>query len=119
MSFVAEEENIIKVIKELKGVSLIPTFREYIKADLASNSKVETEVGKFPFNSSLKSFQHFASLVKLSKFLSFLSRTVSTDRRDVNQSSSEFYKGTSFNRNIEVGNILQNKVDEFLQFLLP
>ena len=50
--------------------------------------------------------------------IALLLRTVSANRADVQHSVAILYKGSALYRNIEVSDVPQAEVDEFLQFLL-
>lgn len=50
--------------------------------------------------------------------ISFFLRTVSSNRRNVDESGTVLNKGASFDWNVEISNVVQAEVDEFLEFVL-
>ena len=128
----------------LKTIGLVPAVREYIKRDLTAdrisvrprdrsieglslqeqgrrnmNEDVrQTQVRKF----FLQRFDHGLSNIMLLiitlVLVPFIDRSVTTNRTDIDHAISKFDEGASLDRDVQIGHVVQDELDELLILLL-
>ena len=118
IGFVAEEIDFIVLLQESQAVSFVPTDGEHIKTDLASDRVLDSQIRELFLESSYEIFANRKLQVVFFVLISFFLRTVSSNRRNVDKSSTVLNKSASFDWNIEISDVMQAEVDEFLEFVL-
>lgn len=91
---VSKEMNLIKVFRVdvFETVRFIPSRREAIKGDLATNAVRQIQIGKFLPHRLYHVLSDIVFQIKLFVIVTFFPGTVSTDRRDIEHARSEFNK---------------------------
>lgn len=118
ISLVTKEVNVLNVIDELQGISLIPSYGEDIKGDLTSNGEGKVIVCKLILQDSDKLFPNVSVLVILLEFTALLLGTVTSDWGYVEHALAEFDEGASLDGDVEICYIAKDEVNERLQTVL-
>lgn len=116
LRLITEEVYLIKIIlNELKAKCLVPSTWEHIKGNLTTNRVCQVVLIKL----CLQNFDHlFADpsfLIVFLKVIPFRLAAISTDRRYIEHAVAKLHKGPALDRNVQVSNINENKVDKFFQ----
>lgn len=124
------------VLEVLETVGLIPTRWEDIEGNLSTDgvaiSCVSMEMGKQRVEDDLREtiisklilqslHEGLANLVLLIKpliLVSLADTSIPSDRRDIDHAIPVLNKSTSLNRDIQIGNIVKNELDELLVSIL-
>jgi len=101
-----------------KGVSLVPTVREDVEGDLAANRKSQAIVSKLFLQDLNESRANAVDFVISLEIVAFLYRRVTPDGTDIDHAIAELNKGSSFDREVNVGKVVKNEVDEDLVAIL-
>ena len=112
LCLVTEEVNLVKMIgHKLEAKCLVPTLWENIKGDLTTDRVCQVLLRKL----CLQNFDHFFTdlslLVVSLEFVSFSLAAISTDGGHIEHTIAKFNKSAALDRNVQVGDINENKVD--------
>ena len=119
LAFVPEEMNLfVFLLYELQAETFVPTFGEYIKANLPTNWKGQQIVCKLLSESFYECLSDSCPFVKLFKLFSLLSRAITADRTHINHTCPIFYESPSLDGDVKVSYVVETEVDQFLQAVL-
>jgi hypothetical protein len=118
IGLISKEIYLFIVFQEFKTISLVPSDWEHVKADLTSNRVFDSKIRELLFESINKLLSDEVFMVKLLEIISFSLRTISADWRNIDQSCSVFDESSSFDRNIDICDVVQAKADELFEFIL-
>ena len=115
ISLVSKEINLIIFLEESQAISLVPSYWEHIKTDLATNGIFDSKIREL-FQKYIDEFlPDKVFFIVLFEIIPFSLRTVSTNGRDVDKSCPVFNKGAPLDRNIDIGKVVKAKSDELFQ----
>ncbi|KAI6766758.1 hypothetical protein HG531_011980 [Fusarium graminearum] len=115
-SLVTEEVNVLVgnaigllglVLEVLEAVGLVPASREDVKGNLSTNGETVVYCDKL--------LADLGVLVVLLEVVSFLCAGVTADGADVDHAVAELDKGSTLDRNVEIGDVVEDKVGELLR----
>jgi hypothetical protein len=126
------------VLEVLEAVCLVPASGEDVERDLAANGEAiqkksamkrhvmmeglcdvrEAKVAESLLENSDELFADLCVLIELLEVVSLLGAGVTADRADVDHAVAELDKGTALDRDVKVGDIVQDKVGKLLVLLL-
>jgi hypothetical protein len=101
-----------------QAVRLVPAVGEHIKADLPTNGKRQAQVGELLLQDSDKLLADLGLIVVLVEGEALLVGGVPADGADVGHAVAELDKGAALDGDVEVGDVVQAKVDELLPVVL-
>jgi ketopantoate hydroxymethyltransferase len=105
------------VLEVLEAVGLVPASREHVEGNLSANGKGEAEMTKSLLEDSDKLLTDLGILVVLLEVVSFLCASVTADGADVNHAVAELDKGSALDGNVEISDVVEDKVGELLVLL--
>ena len=116
---VPEEVDVVEVVRhELQAVRLVPPFGEHVERNLSAHGVRQVVLLELRL-------QHFHELrpysggeVELFELVPLGLAAVPADRADVQHTVPELDEGPAFDRDIKVGDVDQNEVQQFLEFVL-
>ena len=115
IGLVSKEVDLIILLQESQAISLVPANWENIKTDLPSNRIFDSKIWKLLMKDFNELFPDKMLVVKLLEVISLSLRAVSTDRGNVDESSSVLDKSASLDRDIDISQVMKTKGDEFFQ----
>lgn len=102
------------VLEVLQAVRLVPTLWEHVKRDLPANGEGEAQVTEALAQLGDKGLADLVDLVVGLVVVALLDACVAPHGRDVDHAVAELDKGAALDGHVEVGNVVQAKVDELL-----
>mmetsp|Transcript_7299 Transcript_7299/g.23350 ORF Transcript_7299/g.23350 Transcript_7299/m.23350 type:complete len:269 (+) Transcript_7299:567-1373(+) len=103
----------------LQGVPLVPPLGKDVKGDLSANGELEVPRGKLLLERRDHRLTNLVLQIVLFKLLAFLLRARATNRRHVQHPLAELDKRATLPRDVHLGQVSKDKIDELLQLLLP
>lgn len=112
-SFIPKEMNFTEIVffQVTQAEGLVPTLREGIDRNLATDGILQAVIGEFGFKGLDQIETDRVGLVEFFKGQTFFVRTIATDWRNVDHGVAEFDKTSTFNWEIQVGNVTKNEID--------
>ena len=107
------------LVKELKAVGFVPAAREDVEGNLATDRKSQIQVSKLLLQRCDHGFTDTCFEIVFLEGITLLLTAVPTDGGHVEHPVPEFDEGPSFHRDLEVRNVVQDKIDETLQLGFP
>mmetsp|Transcript_12147 Transcript_12147/g.32576 ORF Transcript_12147/g.32576 Transcript_12147/m.32576 type:complete len:216 (+) Transcript_12147:244-891(+) len=98
-----------------QAVRLVPTGREAVERDLASDRVREVQVRKLLPHLRHHGFPDVVREVELFELVSLLATAIPANGREVEHALSELNEGTSLDRDVQIGNVVQRPVNHPLQ----
>ena len=94
---ITKEMNLVKVgrVDKLETVCLVPSSGEHIKADLSANGEGQVEIGEFLLHGGHHVFANLVFQVKLFIVIAFLTRAITSNRRNVEHATAKLDKGST------------------------
>lgn len=117
---VPEKVDVVEPIRldEPQTVGLVPSFRENIERDLPSDRVGQIEVGKLLLQRRDHRLAHSRPLVEPLELVALLLRAVAADRAHVEHAIAELDERAALDRDVEVGDVAQDEIDELFQIVL-
>lgn len=114
---ISKEIDLVVSFKEAKTVSFVPSIGESIKRNLTSNWIGQPDIWESLVNCCNKLLSYFVFMIIFLKITSLFLGTISSDWTNIQHSCPVLNKCSSFDRNIKIRKISQDKIKELFQFL--
>mmetsp|Transcript_4231 Transcript_4231/g.9216 ORF Transcript_4231/g.9216 Transcript_4231/m.9216 type:complete len:239 (-) Transcript_4231:122-838(-) len=113
---VSEEMDLIKIafLQVLQAISLIPSCREHVEADLSTDAVSHIEIRKLFLHRRDHSFANIVLQIKFFIVVPLLPGAVASNRRNIEHSTSEFDEGASLDGKFQIGEVPHDPVDNAL-----
>lgn len=102
------------VLQMLQTVRLVPARGEHVERNLPTNREGQAQVAESLTQLLDKSLADLVHLVIGLVVVALLDTGVTADGRDVDHAVAEFNKSAALDGDVEVGNVVETKVDELL-----
>ena len=93
-----------------QAVGLVPTSGEYVERDLTTNGVCKAVVRERFLELRDHGFPDLVFEIVLLVFVTFFSRCVTADGRDVDHAVAELDKGAALDGNVEIGDVVENPI---------
>ena len=110
-SLVSEKKYLRVIFEKSQAIGFIPSNGKHVKTDLPSNWVFESNIGELFLEGFDEGPPHMLHVIELLKLISLFLRTIPSDGGYIHHSRSVLNEGPSFDGDIEVGNIVQAKVN--------
>ena len=116
---VAKEVDFLEVFVShvLQAVSLVPSSRENVKRDLATNGVSQAEVWELFLQGINELFSDFVLLVEDFVVVTLLGGSVSSNRRNIDHTVSELNESASSDWKINIRQVTQDELDKLVESL--
>jgi hypothetical protein len=106
------------VLEVLEAVGLVPAIGEDVEGDLATNGEGKAEVAEALLQLVDKGLADLGLVIVVLEVETLLGGGVAADGADVDHAVAELDKGAALDGDVEVGNVVEAKVDELLVLVL-
>mmetsp|Transcript_2955 Transcript_2955/g.4933 ORF Transcript_2955/g.4933 Transcript_2955/m.4933 type:complete len:208 (-) Transcript_2955:13-636(-) len=117
--FVAEEMNFVElaIVNVIQAVGLVPALRKHVERYLAANGELQLQMSKFVLHRLDHVLANVVGQVEHFISITLLLAAVTTNRRDVEHTRAKLHESSSLNRNVQVSDVPQGKIDNCLNII--